>query len=99
MIPMIRGNDGQRPDRPVGRQFFAVKQSEMLGHFLVTTHGVGHARARAHAGQCRTDQSEEHREGLNQHERLAAAALPNSQVPTMIIMSPIGAAEPNAFEI
>ena len=73
MIEAIADEDrdrGQRPDGAVRRQVLAVQHAEVLGHFLVAAHRVGHARAGVHARQRRADEREEHRQRLHQHERL-----------------------------
>ena len=49
------------------------KQTEMGGHFLIAAHGVGDAGAGIETGERCTDQRQEHREGLDQHERLACS--------------------------
>ena len=56
-----------------GVRFFVVKHAEVLRHFLVLAHRVGHARAGVHAGERGADQGQEHSEGLDQHERSAVA--------------------------
>ena len=62
---------GEGPDGAVRRQLLAVKQSEMFRDFRVTSHRVGHARARGHARERRSDQREKHGERLHEHECLA----------------------------
>ena len=56
------------------RQVLAVQQTEMLGHFLVTPHRVGHARAGVDARQRGADQRQENRQRFHQHERRAMSA-------------------------
>ncbi len=91
-----RGNDRQRPDGAVRAQVLLVEHAEVFRHFLVLAHGVGNARSGVHAGERGADQGQEHGDRLNQHEG-APVPWPNNASPTMIIMSPIGAADPAAL--
>ena len=52
----------------MGREVLRVQHAEVLRHFLIFAHGVGHARPGVHAGERRSDDRQEHREGLDEHE-------------------------------
>ena len=71
---------------------FGVQHAEVLGNLVVLAHGVGDAGAGVHAGQRGADERQEDGDGFGQHEVLAVA-LAEQLSPTMIIMSPMGAAE------
>ncbi len=77
-----------------GSQVVAMQQAEMLRNFLVTAHRVGHARAGVDAAQGRADQSQETVDASISMN--AWPCPPSSALPTITIMSPMGAAEPLA---
>ncbi len=88
------GNYGQRPDGAVGAQVLLVEHAEVFRHLIVFAHGVGHARTRVEAGERRADECQEDGDCFNQ---VRPCPWPNKASPVMIIMSPMGAAEPAAL--
>ncbi len=64
-------DDAQGPDGPVGRHSFAVQKTEVRRHFVIAAHGIGDSGPGAQAGKGRTDQGQEDRKGLDQHECLS----------------------------
>ncbi len=50
-----------------------MEHAEVFRYFLILTHGVGDARPGVDAGKRGSDQSQKHRNSLDQHERSAVA--------------------------